>query len=54
VSPTGKRIEFIDHAIDWVVEGKIGESWVEVDMLGVKRQLGAVPEQGRSEEASPN
>jgi predicted ester cyclase len=43
VTPTGKRIEFIGQAIDRVVEGRIVESWVEVDMLGVMRQLGAVP-----------
>ena len=54
VTPTGKRIEFIGQSIDRVVEGKIVESWVEVDMLGVMRQLGAVPQQGRSEEASPS
>ena len=54
VTPTGKRIEFIGQSIDRVVEGRIVESWVEVDMLGVMRQLGAVPQQGRSEEASPS
>jgi predicted ester cyclase len=48
VTPTGKRIEFIGHSIDRVVEGKIVESWVEVDMLGVMQQLGAVPEPGQS------
>ena len=53
VTPTGKRVEFIGHSIDRVVEGKIVESWVEVDMLGVMQQLGAVPEQGQPEETSP-
>ena len=53
VAPTGKRVEFIGHSIDRVVEGKIVESWVEVDMLGVMQQLGAVPESGQSEEANP-
>jgi predicted ester cyclase len=53
VAPTGKRVEFIGHSIDRVVEGKIVESWVEVDMLGVMQQLGAVPEPGQSEEAGP-
>jgi predicted ester cyclase len=43
VTPTGKRIEFIGQSIDRVVEDRIVESWVEVDMLGVMRQLGAVP-----------
>ena len=44
ISPTGKRVEFIGQSIDRVVEGKIVETWVEVDMLGVMQQLGAVPE----------
>jgi hypothetical protein len=35
-----------------VVEGKIVESWVEVDMLGVMEQLGVVPEPQQSEDAS--
>jgi predicted ester cyclase len=48
VSPTGKRVEFVGHSIDRVVEGKIVESWVEVDTLGVMRQLGAELGQGRS------
>jgi predicted ester cyclase len=48
VTPTGKRIEFIGQSIDRVVEGRIVESWVEVDMLGVMRQLGAEPEPGPS------
>ena len=48
VNPTGRRVEFVGHSIDRVVEGKIVESWVEVDMLGVMRQLGAEPEPGRS------
>src|SRR5215207_6512171 len=48
VNPTGKRVEFVGHSIDRVVEGKIVESWVEVDMLGVMRQLGAEQGPGRS------
>jgi predicted ester cyclase len=52
VAPTGKRVEFIGHSIDRVADGKIVESWIEVDMLGVMQQLGAVPEPGQSEEAS--
>ena len=53
VTPTGRRVEFVGHSIDRVVDGKIVESWVELDMLGVMEQLGAVPELGQSEEASP-
>jgi predicted ester cyclase len=53
VAPTGKRVTFTGNSIDRVLEGKIVESWVEADMLGVLRQLDAVPEPGGSEEASP-
>jgi predicted ester cyclase len=50
VAPTGKRVEFVGNSIDRVVEGRIVESWVEVDLLGVLQQLGTFPEEGRSEE----
>jgi predicted ester cyclase len=53
VAPTGKRVEFVGHSIDKVVDGRIVESWVEIDMLGVMEQLGVLPEPGQSEEASP-
>jgi predicted ester cyclase len=53
VAPTGKRVEFIGHSIERVVDGKIVESWIEVDMMGVMQQLGVVPQPGQSEEASP-
>ena len=52
VNPTGKRVEFVGHSIDRVIEGKIVESWVEVDMLGVMEQLGVVPEPQQSQDAS--
>jgi predicted ester cyclase len=46
VSPTGKRVEFVGHSIDRVVEGKIVESWVEVDMLSDRPQLAPPPPRG--------
>ena len=54
ISPTGKRVEFVGHSIDRVVQGKLVESWVEVDMLGVMEQLGAVPEPGQTEVVNPS
>jgi predicted ester cyclase len=53
VAPTGRRVEFVGHSIDRVVDEKIVESWVEVDMLGVMQQLGAISELGESDETSP-
>jgi predicted ester cyclase len=53
VAPTGKRVEFVGSSIDRVVDGRIVESWVEVDLLGVLKQLDAAPEIGPPEDASP-
>ena len=51
VAPTGRRVEFVGNSIDRVVEGRVVESWVEMDRLGVLKQLGALSEGGSSEEA---
>jgi predicted ester cyclase len=53
IPPTGNRIEV--HGIDElrVSGGKIVERWGQVDQLGLMQQLGVVPSQGQSEEASP-
>jgi predicted ester cyclase len=52
VAPTGKRVEFVGNSIDRVVDGRIVESWVEMDLLGVLMQLGAAPEMGPPEDAN--
>jgi hypothetical protein len=36
-----------------MVDGKVQEHWFEMDLLGLMRQLGAIPEPEQSEEASP-
>jgi hypothetical protein len=36
-----------------VMDGKVEEHWVELDLYGLMQQLGAIPEPGRSDEASP-
>jgi predicted ester cyclase len=51
VAPTGKRVEFVGNSIDRVVDGRIVESWVQMDLLGVLMQLGAAPEMGPPEDA---
>jgi predicted ester cyclase len=53
VSPTGKRVEFVGNSIDRVVDGRIVETWVEMDLLGVLKQLGAAPDIGSPEGESP-
>jgi predicted ester cyclase len=51
--PTGKEVTFSSIEINRVVDGKVEEHWVELDLLGLMQQLGALPEPQQSEEASP-
>jgi len=51
--PTGKEVAFSSIEINRVVGGKVEEHWVELDLLGLMQQLGAIPEPEHSEEASP-
>ena len=47
VAPTGERITMSGITIDRFDEdGKMVEEWPEYDLLGVMRQLGAVPTPG--------
>ncbi len=41
--PTGKPVDFQEIAIIRVADGKIAESWYQVDMLGLLQQLGVIP-----------
>jgi predicted ester cyclase len=53
ISPTGNRVEFTGISVYRIERGKFVESWNVSDDLGLMRQLGAVPEPGSSEDASP-
>ena len=53
IPPTGKEVAFSSIEIDHMVDGKVAEHWVELDQLGLMRQLGAIPEPEQSEEGSP-
>jgi predicted ester cyclase len=46
VAPTGKRITMSGIMVDRLEDGKMVEEWPEYDLLGVMRQLGAVPAPG--------
>ena len=52
-APTGKEVAFSSIEVNRVVGGKVEEHWVELDLLGLMQQLGAIPEPEQSEEASP-
>jgi predicted ester cyclase len=53
IPPTGKQVAFSGIEIDRMLDGKVAEHWFELDLLGLMRQLGAIPEPEQSEEASP-
>jgi predicted ester cyclase len=56
VAPTGREVTFRGLSLDRVVDGKIVESIVEMDLEDVLRQIGAVVKaepSEESEEASP-
>jgi steroid delta-isomerase-like uncharacterized protein len=46
VAATGKPITMTALVLQRVVDGKIQESWLELDMLSVLRQMGAIPSPG--------
>jgi sporulation protein YlmC with PRC-barrel domain len=45
-------VTFSSIEINRVVGGKVEEHWVELDLLGLMQQLGALPESQQSEETS--
>ena len=51
--PSGKEVQIMGISVYRIEEGKIAESWTVEDELGLMRQIGAIPEPGQSDEASP-
>jgi steroid delta-isomerase-like uncharacterized protein len=43
IAPTGKQVTMSGIDIFGVAEGKIAELWNEEDVLGMMRQIGAIP-----------
>jgi len=48
IPPTGKQIKVKTIDIWRVVNGKMVENWVQMDMLGLMQQIGAVPTPGQT------
>jgi predicted ester cyclase len=44
IAPTGKQVTVRGTEIDRIVGGKIEETWVNYDALGMMQQLGVVPQ----------
>ena len=43
VEPTGRQIEVPAFELSRVLEGRIVEQWLELDILGLAEQLGIAP-----------
>lgn len=43
IPPTGKKVSFGGMNFFTVIDGKVAEEWVIVDMLGLMQQIGAIP-----------
>ncbi len=52
IAPTGKEVEMGAMDLLRIAGGKIAETWSNVDMMAMMRQLGAVPAPERSGQAS--
>src|SRR5829696_7336015 len=44
ITPTGKEVAFSSMEFNRMVDGKVEEHWVELDLFGLMQQLGAIPE----------
>jgi predicted ester cyclase len=44
IAPTGKAVQFTEMGILRIEDGKIAESWYDIDMLGLMGQI--MPQQG--------
>ena len=51
IAPTGKRVEVRAFTLHRFSGGKIAEDWAHYEALDVVRQLGVVPNRGRSQGA---
>jgi predicted ester cyclase len=48
IPPTGKQVHVTGITIHRIVNGKIVEQRVEMDMLGLMQQLGVIPAPGQA------
>ena len=53
IAPTGNEVTFTGIEVLRIAEGKVVERWAETNDLEVMQQIGAIPEPGQSDEASP-
>jgi predicted ester cyclase len=54
IPPTGRVVTVSGIAIDRLADGKVAESWVNLDALNLLRQLGAPPTLERGPSGPPD
>jgi steroid delta-isomerase-like uncharacterized protein len=52
IPPTGKQVKVNGIAIFRIADGKVVETWLNADILGMLQQLGVVPTPGQAEQAA--
>ena len=48
IPPTGKRVSVPGVVIDRLADGRLVETWLQADMLGMLQQLGVIPERAEA------
>jgi steroid delta-isomerase-like uncharacterized protein len=43
IPPTSKKVSFGEMNFFTIIDGKVAEEWVIVDMMGLMQQIGAIP-----------
>ena len=51
IPATGKKVSFEGTEFFTIIDGKIVEEWLIVDMIGLLQQIGAIPAAGSSNKA---
>jgi len=49
IPPSGKHLTVTGISIERIAGGKIAETWVNFDLLGLLQQIGAIPAPGQSQ-----
>lgn len=48
IPPTGKRVSLPGVVIDRLANGRLVETWLQADVLGMLQQLGVIPERAEA------
>ncbi len=52
IPPTGKKVSMSAMEFMTIIDGKITEEWVSLDMMGLMQQIGAIPANAQASTSS--